>query len=138
MAGYFNDKHLQPTDEMLSLVLGESKNLLDSIIQFIESEFGESHLEWKYYGAKIGWSLKIFNKKRNVVFVGPDEGYFRVAFAFGEKAYQEIMKTDLPDPIKKQLQEAKVYVEGRPLRLEIKTKADIEPFWKLIPIKLNH
>ena len=136
MSSFFNNKQLQPTDEMLASALGETKELLDAIIQFIETEFGESHIEWKYYGTKIGWSLKIFNKKRNIVFVGPEDGYFRVAFAFGEKAYQEIMKSDLPDSIKQQLIAAKVYVEGRPLRLEIRKKVDVEPFWQLIKIKL--
>jgi hypothetical protein len=138
MSSYFNDKQLQPTDEMLSLALGETKKLLDSIILFVENEFGESHLEWKYYGIKYGWSLKIFNKKRNIVFVGPEEGYFRLAFAFGEKAYHEIMKSNVPDSIKQQLQEAKLYVEGRPLRLEIRNTIDVEPLWQLIKIKLHN
>jgi hypothetical protein len=137
MSTFFNNKQLQPTDEMLASALGETKELLDSIVQFIKTEFGESHIEWKYYGAKIGWSLKIFNKKRNVVFLGPEDGYFRVAFSFGEKAYQEIMKSDLPDSIKQQLLESKVYVEGRVLRLEIREKANAEPLWQLIRIKLS-
>jgi len=138
MSTYFNNKQLQPTDEMLACALGDTKEILHAIVQFIETEFGESHIEWKYYGAKIGWSLKIFNKKRNVVFVGPEDGYFRVAFAFGQKAYLEIIKSNLPDYIKQQLTEAKVYVEGRPLRLEIREHTDAEPLWQLIKIKLNN
>ncbi|MDR3652455.1 MAG: DUF3788 domain-containing protein [Paludibacter sp.] len=137
MSTYFNDKLLTPTDEMVISALGETKYLLDSVISFIASEFDDCHTEWKYYGSKIGWSLKLFNKKRNVVFVGIEEGYFRLAFAFGEKAFQEIMKSNLPDSIKQQLSEAKVYVEGRPLRLDIKNKTDSTPLFQLIKIKLN-
>lgn len=137
MSTFFNNKQLQPTDEMLASALGKTKELLDSIVQFIETEFGESHIEWKYYGAKLGWSLKIFNKKRNVVFIAPEDGYFRAAFAFGEKACQEIMKSDLPDFIKQQLSESKVYVEGRGLQLEIRNTTNTEPLWQLIRIKLN-
>ena len=138
MSGYFNSKLQQPTDEMLASALGETKKILDDIISFIKAEFGESHIEWKYYGAKFGWSLKIYNKKRNVVFVGPEDGYFRLAFTFGQKAYIEIINSNLPDSIKQQLIEAKVYVEGRPLRLEIRNQKDAEPLWQLIKIKLNN
>ena len=137
MSTLFNNKELQPTDEMLTAALGETKELLDSIVRFIETEFGESHIEWKYYGAKLGWSLKVFNNKRNVVFIGPEDGYFRVAFVFGEKAYQEIRRSNLPDSIKQQVSESKVYVEGRGLRLEIRNKTHVEPVWQLIRIKLS-
>ena len=137
MSTLFNNKLVQPTDEMLAAALGETKMLFDSIVRFIDVEFGESHIEWKYYGAKLGWSLKVFNNKRNVVFIAPENGHFRVAFVFGEKAYLEIMRSSLPDSIKQQLSASKAYVEGRGLRLEIKNKSDIEPLWQLIRIKLS-
>jgi len=72
------------------------------------------------------------------LFVGPENGYFRVAFAFGQKAYLEILESNLPDAIKQQLIEAKIYVEGRPLRLEIRNQTDAEPLWQLIKIKLKN
>lgn len=138
MSTFFNNKQQEPTDEMLALALGETKVLLDAIYLFIEKEFGDFHPEWKFYGAKLGWSLKLFHKKRNVVFVGPENGYFRLAFAIGEKAFKEIMDSELSDSIKQQLSTAKVYVEGRPLRLDIRTREDLEPLWQLISIKLKY
>ena len=137
MSTLFNEKHLQPTEEMLTGALCETKVLLDSIGKFIETEFGEFHREWKFYGSKLGWSLKLFNKKRNVLFVGPETGYFRVAFAIGEKVFQEILRSELPDSIKNQLSTTTVYAEGRPLRLEIRSKEDAEPLFQLIKIKLS-
>jgi len=131
----FSNKNQQPTDEMLAVALGETYGLLQGIIKFIEKELGECHPEWKHYGIKLGWSLKLFHKKRNIVFIGPEDGYFRVAFVFGEKAYQAILNSDLPEAIKQKLQEARVYAEGRPLRLEIREKNDIEPLWQLIVLK---
>lgn len=138
MSTIFNDKQQQPTDEMLLSTMGDAKTLLDEIIRFVETEFGECHTEWRFYGAKIGWSLKVFHKKRNILFVGPEADYFRVAFAFGERAYVKIMESDMPEYIKTQLAEATVYVEGRPLRLEIKTAADTVPLLQLIKIKLEN
>jgi len=138
MSSIFNDKQLQPTNEMLLEAMGDAKIHLDEIIRFVETEFGECHTEWKFYGAKTGWSLKVFHKKRNILFVGPETAYFRVAFAFGERAYAKIMESDLPEYIKTQLAEATVYVEGRQLRLEIKTAADTVPLLQLIKIKLEN
>lgn len=136
MSGYFNSKLQQPTDEMLSSALGETKKILDDIISFIKAEFGESSVEWKFYGAKIGWTIKVFNKKRNVFFVGPEDGYFRIAFIFGNKAYQKIMDSNLPDYIKQLLTESKVHMEGRSLQLEIRNIPDAMPLQELVKIKL--
>ena len=138
MSTYFNNKLKEPTDAMLASALGETKELLDSICHFIETKFGDFHSEWKYYGSKSGWSLKLFHKKRNVVFAGPEAGYFSLAFAIGEKAFKEIMDSELSDSIKQQLSAAKAYVEGRPLRLEIRNKEDLEPLWQIINIKLKN
>jgi hypothetical protein len=138
MSTYFNDILFQPTDEMLASALGETKEIFDTIVRFIGTEFGDSHIQWKHYGSKIGWSIKILNKKRNVMFVGPEDGYFRVAFAFGQKAYLEIIESNLSDEIKQQITNGKVYVEGRPLRLEIRNQSDAEPLWQLIKIKLKN
>jgi hypothetical protein len=138
MSTYFNDKLQQPTDDMLVGALGETKVLLDELIHFIETEFGECRPEWKYYGNKYGWSLKLFNKKRNVVFVGPEEGYFNVAFAFGEKPYEAIMESKLPAFIKDELRNAPVYVEGRPLRMEIKSPLHMNDLKQLVVFKLHH
>jgi hypothetical protein len=138
MSTYFNDKQQQPTDDMLAEALGETKVLLDELIDFIETEFGECRPEWKYYGNKYGWSLKLFNKKRNVLFVGPEEGYFNTAFAFGEKTYEAIMESKLPAFIKDELRNAPVYVEGRPLRMEIKSPLHMDDLKQLVVFKLRH
>jgi len=137
MSTLFNNKFEEPNEEMLASVLGETKEWLDAICEFIKKEFGNFHTEWKYYGSKLGWSLKLFHKKRNVLFVAPEHGYFRVAFTLGEKAFGDVMQSDLPDRIKQELNEATVYAEGRALRMEIRKKEDIEPLWQLIRIKLK-
>jgi len=137
MSTLFNNKNEEPNDAILAAALGESKEWLDAISLFIEKEFGDFHSEWKFYGEKQGWSMKLFHKKRNVLFVAPKNGHFRVAFAFGEKAYKDVLQSDLPDTIKQELISAKVYVEGRALRLEIRSKEDFGTVCQLIRIKLK-
>ena len=136
MSLLFNNKLQEPNHEMLIIALDDKFKLLEELCLFIEKEFGDFHSEWKYYGVKIGWQLKLFHKKRNVVFITIESGYFRLSFAIGGKAYNEILNSTVPNFIKQQLTEAKVYVEGRPLRLEIRTKEDIQPIKEIVRIKL--
>jgi len=80
---------------MLQHGLKGSKHHLDAIIQFIQTEYGEARPEWKHYGKKVGWVLKIFNKKRNVLFVVPCDAFFKVVFTFGDKATDVILASSL-------------------------------------------
>jgi hypothetical protein len=62
----------------------------------------------------------MFNKKRNVLFVVPCSGYFKIAFTFGDKEVYEVIRNELPDFIKQELFAAKKYSEGWTIQLEIK------------------
>jgi hypothetical protein len=94
--------------------------------------------EWKFYNQKSGWILKMYTKKRNVLFVVPCDKYFRVAFTFGEKASDFVFKSKLPDSIKRNLFEAKKYAEGRTIQIEVKTVRDVDNILEMIKIKLTY
>jgi hypothetical protein len=131
------DKAVHPDEKALSIDLGDSKAHLDRIASVIESEFGDFHKEWKFYNAKSGWILKMFSKKRNVLFVIPGEGVFRIAITFGQKAADEVMTAEFPDALKEELRKATKYAEGRTIQLEVRTKKQLEVVLKLIRIKLT-
>jgi len=136
-ASVFDDKSIKPDDNMLAAELGATKTFFDKICMFIYQEFGEVTPEWKFYGQQSGWTLKLLNKKRNVLFIGPRKGYFLVTFIFGDKAVEKVMLSNLPDPIKTRLSGAKKYAEGRGISLEINTYEDLQNVLQLISIKLQ-
>ncbi|WP_170179765.1 DUF3788 family protein [Flavivirga rizhaonensis] len=135
-ASIYNDKLVEPNDKMLIYDLASTKIYLDKISAFIENNYGNFRPEWKFYNKKSGWILKMFTKNRNVLFVVPCDKYFRIAFTFGDKATDLIFNSDLPDSIKKNLYDAKKYMEGRTIQLEVQTKNDLENILKMIKIKL--
>lgn len=135
-ASIYTEKLVEPDDKMLAIDLAETKKTLDKITEFIESEYGDFKPEWKFYNKKSGWLLKMFTKKRNVLFVVPCDKYFRVVFTFGDKASDLIIKSDLPDSIKKELNEAKKYTEGRSIQIKVKSEHDLDNILKMIRIKL--
>ena len=138
MTTIFHDKKVIPDEVALATELGETKEYLDRICRFIEEKTGYLTLEWKHYGQKSGWVLKLLSKKRNLLFVGPDNGYFRLAFVFGDRAVEAVSKSQLPDSIKNELMNARKYAEGRGIRFEIKDESELESVLQLIRIKLEN
>lgn len=68
----------------------------------------------------------------------PRNNYFKVAFVFGMKATEEILNNSIDEAIKNELKLAKVYAEGRGIRIDIKNKAVLKDIYELIEIKLKY
>ena len=104
----------------------------------MKAEYGELTEDWKFYGQKSGWILKTLRKKRNLFFFVPHKGSFHVSFVFGDKAVAAVEKSDLPQEIITELKNARKYAEGRGLRIDVKSSADVEHIIKLVEIKVNN
>jgi hypothetical protein len=73
-----------------------------------------------------------------IVYLLPRAGFFKTALVFGQKATDAVLASKADPSIKKMLSEAKVYAEGRGIRLEVKDKSLLEDIKNLITIKLAH
>lgn len=132
----FGDKSVVPDAVMLVGVLGNSANYYAEIVSYIENTYGSLSLEWKFYGKNSGWTMKMLNGKRNVMFLIPREGYFRLAFTFGEKAFAEVMASSVPQTVKDELAGAVKYAEGRGVQLPVNTLDDLFAAKTLVDIKI--
>ena len=121
----------EPTQAELRSMMGKSYAALEA---FLEMN-ADLRPEWKYYGAKLGWSLKLFRGKRNICFLSPHENSLTVAFVLGAKAVETALKSKLSDTVKKQIREAPQHPEGRGVRFIIKFKKDLAPAQMLLEIK---
>jgi len=135
-ANVFIDKLAKPDDQALVRALGKTYPLWAEIEKHIATTLGESVEEWKYYGLKSGWTMKTLYKKRNLFFFTACEGYFRIAFVFGDRAVAEIVSSDLPKAVIEEITNAKKYAEGRGIRIDVKTRRDVESVKKLIAFKV--
>jgi hypothetical protein len=138
MSTIFIDKNVKPDNQMLEQVLGTSYKLWEEIKSLLVNDYCNLDQEWKYYGQKIGWTLKSLYKKRNLFFFTPYEKYFKIAFVFGDKAVAVIEKSDLPLSIIDEIKNARKYVEGRGLRITVKKQSDVKIVLKLTEIKINN
>ncbi len=91
--------------------------------------------EWRYYGAKYGFSLKLLEKKRNLCFLTLGEGNFRFAVIFGEKAWAHALESDLDEEVKQMLRDARRYPEGRGVSLTVTSPGDVARVRCLLEIK---
>ena len=64
----FTNRSETPDEKMLLSVLGDKWELWKNIINRIRNEYDNIKEEWKFYGGKYGWQLKMFYKKRNIFF----------------------------------------------------------------------
>jgi hypothetical protein len=132
----FDDKSKQPRPGDLRKTLGRTSAHWDSLIAYLEAEFPPLDQTWNFAGANWGWSLRLKQKKRTILYLTPCQGHFLVGFALGEKAVEAAHDASLPASFLTIIDEAKKYAEGRAVRVEIKNKKDIEATKKLATIKM--
>ena len=132
------DKSDKPNNETLSKLLGTSYKYWEKLKEHLGQEYGGFAEEWKYYGQKLGWSLKILRKKRNLFFFTACDGFFRISFVFGEKAVATVEQSKLPKKLIDDLVNAKKYAEGRGVQIEVKTRSDVENVKTLVRIKIEN
>jgi hypothetical protein len=131
----FSDKDKQPADSDLKKALGQKYSLWTLIRKCFHNKHAGDDVEWKYYGKRNGWLAKNMVKKRNIFFLIPLEGGFRLSFTFGAKAVEVINKSDLPESIVRLVNNSREYAEGRVIQIEVKSTSDCKTMDQLIDIK---
>jgi hypothetical protein len=132
----FDDKKKKPRASDLEKMLGRTSTHWQNLIAHIAAEYPPLDETWNFAGAKWGWSLRLKQKKRTVLYMTPCKGHFLVGFALGEKAVKAARGGALPDSVLAVIDGAKKYAEGRAVRLEIRNKKDLENAKKLSSIKM--
>ena len=133
----FRAKPKQPSEAELAAALGPSTKLWNEFIQWMADEEGVATQEWKgIFVNKYGWSLRLKQKSRNIVYLGPGEGCFMVSFVLSDKALQQAKETHLPKAVADTLASAPHYPEGNGVRLIVQRSGDLPAIRKLAAIKL--
>jgi|SRR5688572_6729735 len=137
-ASIFLDKTKRPSQEDLIIALGKSFSYWKSIYDLVYLKYPDASSEWNFPGQKYGWSFRIKDKKRTIIYLLPGDKKLLVAFVFGQRAFEKIIDSKISEEIKLELQSAKVYAEGRGIRIEVKNRMILKDISKLIDIKLAH
>lgn len=134
----FIGKLTQPAPKDLAAKLGDTKELWNRLVSELIKEYGITDKEWNCYSPKAGWSLRLKQKKRNIVYLSPCNGSFRVAFILGDKAMKVAKNTEFPTKFAKLITEAPRYPEGSAIRFEVTSADDVAAVKQLAKIKLEN
>jgi hypothetical protein len=138
MKSIFEDQKIVPTNELLEAAIGETFLLWTAIENYTLSLCPEAKKEWKFSGQKHGWSYRISDKKRVLVYLLPRDKFFKVAFVFGKIAFHEIVESHIDVNIKNELMTTKEYAEGRGIRIVVTDENQLKDIQFLIETKINN
>lgn len=124
-------------DTTLSTMLGETKPHWDAIVAHVVREYPSLAREWKFYGPKHGWQLRILRKKSIVLYLIPHEGRFRAASALKKPALARLHESGLPPELVAEIEGAKTYGEGRPARVEVTDETHVGVVERLLALALS-
>ena len=131
----FIGKTAMPTAEEVAAALGPAADAWRQVVDWMAKQ-EVTVQEWNSYSAKSGWAMRLKVKKRNIVYLAPCSGCFRVAFVLGDRAMAAARVSDLSKSTLKLLDEAPKYPEGTGVRLMVKVPKDLPAIRKLALIKL--
>ena len=134
----FDDKSRNPTDKDLTGVLGETYALWKDLRDFVLQQYPGAAEEWYHSGKNSGWGFRLKDKKRAILYLTPCDGCFKASLVFGEKATKEALAGNISEDIKKIIESARVYAEGRGVRVDVTGPGIIADIKKMILIKLKN
>jgi len=138
MPSYFTDKKFIPTNQDLKKTLGSTFSIWESLVDTTKTLYPKAIEEWNFPGEKYGWSFRIKDKKRVIIYLLPQDKFFKVSLVVGQKATEIILNSTIADDIKTALRNTKVYAEGRGIRIDVKNKSPLKDIQELIKIKLTN
>jgi hypothetical protein len=110
----------------------------NAIQEYVYLQYPNATADWTFPGPKYGWNFRMKDKKRAILYFLPRNKFFKVAFVFGQKATDVILKSNISEYIKNEPKSAKAYAEGRGIRIDVKNKKVMNDIKTLINVKLSH
>ena len=133
-----DDKTVKPDNGKVAAVLSDAFPIWDEVVNHVKAEYPSIAEEWKHYGKASGWTLRLLSKKRNLLFLIPLDGCFRIRFVLGEKAVACADASDLPKEVKVSINAATLHTEGRSIDIDISCIEQLETIKSLIRIKFDN
>ena len=101
----------------------------------LASPYPGTWAEWKRYGAKSGWVLKVGIGKRTLLYLRPHAGQLTATVVLGDRAVAAALASRLPEGLKGAIRAARRYVEGRPIPVVVKGPREVGHVMRLLDAK---
>jgi hypothetical protein len=133
----FPDESKRPDERALRSALGASSTLWEDLISFAASRWAPLEEEWAFSSKQAGWSVRLKHKKKILLYLIPQQGWFLVGVVLGDRAVETARRAALPAAVLEQINGARKYAEGTGFRFAVKTREDLEAAQRLALIKMG-
>jgi hypothetical protein len=131
----FESKAIPPAEDTLRVTLGPAAALWDRVKAHVQAAHGPFAEEWYFAGKAHGWAFRLKDAKRAIVYMTPHRGHFVASFVLGEKACTAAREARLPAAVLQAIEDAPRYVEGRGIRVPVRTARDVRTVEALAALK---
>jgi Protein of unknown function (DUF3788) len=121
-----------PTASEVATLLGESY----AQFKVLTSGPGAAS-EWRRYSKAGPWVLRVREGDRTLFYIAPQSGHCEVTVVLGERAVAAALAGRVEKKLHSSIRDAKSYVEGRPVRVLVRTNADVKAVQELVAVKLE-
>jgi hypothetical protein len=126
------DVQRPPTDADLLAQLGPAGRAFTELLASLPG----AQREWRQYGRRSGWVLKLVRGSRTLCYVQPQEGAFRTTVVLGQAAADAARASAVSPAVKEAIRSARVYVEGRSVAVVVRHEKDLADVQALLAAKL--
>ncbi len=131
------DPRVFPDDSIIAQALGKTHPLWRTFFQELHAAHPALEAEWRYYNDGKRWLMKVTHKKKTVVWLGIQDGHFRITAYLTEKARAAVEASDLSDDCKEQFAHSKRYGKLIAVSVPFKKKGAVKEGLALVGLKLS-
>lgn len=132
----FGDKATPPDARGLRRTLGKSAAAWEELVRVVEERYAPATEQWNFAGAKYGWSVRLKQRERVVLYLIPQQGRFLVGIVLGGKAVAAVREAGLPADVLDLIASAPRYAEGTGVRLPVTNRSALPPILTLVALKM--
>jgi hypothetical protein len=114
--------------------VGSKKELWENLTGFIADNYRVKS-DFAFYGKNYGWALRFRKAGKALLSMYPGDGGFTVRIILGEAVVKKAASLKLGKNVKKVLQTAHQFPEGRWLFVRIGSKRDVRDIQRLLTLK---
>ena len=126
-----------PDVKLIISFVGDRIKLWKDVLLHASSYYTDVTGEWRYYNDGKQWLFKLTRKQKTIFWAAVADNFFRITFYFGDKAEEIILKSDIPEELKKGFAGHKGFGKIRPVTVHLLEPNDVENVYKLIKLKIS-
>lgn len=134
----FFDKELPPTDRQIERILGATAPLWTSTLAKLAERLPATRTSWGFTNKSTGWSLRVLDGDRVLVYLTPTDGCFLASLGLSEAACAAVKEEKLPKSVLAAIDAAQSYAGKRGIRFTVRSTSDVTMVIKLATINSKH